>query len=271
LNRAGWRTVAARCFVTPHFFRIIMKIGILGVGHIGKTLSRKLSAAGHDVQVANSRGPETIDSEVLAFGARAVDAADVARGVEVLILSVPLNRMPATASLMASLPADTVVIDTSNYYPARDDRIQAIDAGQVESEWVVEQLKRPVAKAWNAIGSDSLARKGSAPGTPGRIAIPVAADRDRDLAVTLSLIEDTGFDAVNAGSLADSWRQQPGAPGYCTDLTREELVQALGAAERSRLPQRRDLAFAAISERFAGVGTNPDADYAVRLGRALYM
>src|SRR5215207_3930650 len=140
-----------------------MKIGILGTGHIGKTLVRKLSAAGHDVKVANSRGPETIEADVLSSGGRAVTAAEAVVDVDVVILSIPLNRLPAVASLIASVPAETIVIDTSNYYPARDGRIETIEAGQVESLWVAEQLGRLIVKAWNAIGSDSFARKGKPP------------------------------------------------------------------------------------------------------------
>ena len=248
-----------------------MKIGILGTGHIGKTLVQKLSAAGHDVKVANSRGPETIEADVLAYGGRAVTAAEAVEGVDVVILSIPLNRLPGIAPLISGVPAETVVIDTSNYYPQRDGTIEAIEAGQVESLWVSEQLGRPIAKAWNAIGSDSFARKGKPAGSPGRIAIPVAADSKRDRKVAMALVEDTGLDAVDAGTLDESWRQQPGAPGYCTDLTREEMPAALAAAERARLPKRRDLVVAAIQERVGDATTNPDAEYGVRLNRALCM
>jgi predicted dinucleotide-binding enzyme len=248
-----------------------MKIGILGTGHIGKTLVQKLSAAGHDVKVANSRGPETIEADVLAYGGRAVTAAEAVEGVDVVILSIPLNRLPGIAPLISGVPAETVVIDTSNYYPQRDGTIEAIEAGQVESLWVSEQLGRPIAKAWNAIGSDSFARKGKPAGSPGRIAIPVAANSERDRKVAMALVEDTGLDAVDAGTLDESWRQQPGAPGYCTDLTREEMPAALAAAERARLPKRRDLVVAAIQERVGDATTNPDAEYGVRLNRALCM
>jgi predicted dinucleotide-binding enzyme len=248
-----------------------MKIGILGTGHIGKTLVQKLSAAGHDVKVANSRGPHTIEADVLSFGGRAFSAAEAVADVDAVILSIPLNRLPEVAPLIASLPAETVVIDTSNYYPHRDGRIDAIEAGQVESLWVAEQLGRPIVKAWNAIGSDSFAKKGKPAGSPDRIAIPVAADRERDRKVGMALVEDTGLDAFDAGTLADSWRQQPGAPCYCTDLTREEMPAAHAAAERARLPKRRDLALAAIMERIGDGGKNPDAEYGVRLNRALYM
>lgn len=248
-----------------------MKIGIIGTGHIGKTLVHRLSEAGHEVKVANSRGPETIEAEVLAFGGRAVTAAEAVEGVDVLILSVPLNRIPEMVPLIAKVPAETVIIDTSNYYPVRDNRIESIDAGQVESLWVVEQLGRPVVKAWNAIGSDSLARLQKPAGSPGRIAIPVAADDDEARKVAMALVEETGFDAFDAGPLAESWRQQPGAPCYCTDLTSEQMGPALASAEAARLPKRRDLGFAAVMERIEGKATNPDADYLVRLNRALFM
>ena len=248
-----------------------MKIGILGVGHIGKTLARTLPAAGHDVKAANSRGPETIDRDVLANGARAVSADKAVTDVDVVILSIPLNRLSGVKPLIAALPSAAVVIDTSNYYPFRDTTIGAIEAGQVESLWVVEQLGRPVAKAWNAIGSASFATKGKPRGAAGRIAIPVAADRDRDMEVAMALVEDTGFDAFDAGRLAESWRQQPGAPAYCTDLTREEMGAALAAAEKARLPKRRDLGVAVMQERLGDGTTNPDADWGVRLVRAINM
>jgi 8-hydroxy-5-deazaflavin:NADPH oxidoreductase len=147
-----------------------MKIGILGVGHIGKTLALKLSAAGHEVKAANSRGPETIQADVLATGARAVTAAQAVADVDAVILSTPFDRFPQIAPLITGLPAETVVIDTSNYYPHRDGRIEAIEAGQVESLWVAEQLGRPAAKAWNAIGSESLAIKGRPAKSTDRIA-----------------------------------------------------------------------------------------------------
>jgi 8-hydroxy-5-deazaflavin:NADPH oxidoreductase len=248
-----------------------VKIGILGTGHIGKTLVHKLSAAGHDVKVANSRGPDTIETDVLAFGGRAVDAKEAVADVDVVILSVPLNRIPDVAPLIASLPSNTVVIDTSNYYPQRDGRIDAIEAGQVESLWVAEQLGRPIVKAWNAIGSASLAKKGKPAGSSGRLAIPVAADREAERKVGMALVEETGLDALDAGTLAESWRQQPGAPCYCTDLARDEMAGALAAADRARLPKRRDLSFGAVMERIEGSATNPDAEYLVRLNRALFM
>ncbi|WP_026793279.1 NADPH-dependent F420 reductase [Pleomorphomonas oryzae] len=248
-----------------------MKIGILGTGNIGKTLALKLAAAGHDVKAANSRGPDTIDPSVLANGARAVTAADAVKDVDAVILTMPLASLRDVAPLISPLPAETVVIDTSNYYPHRDGTIEAIEAGEAESVWASRLLGRPIAKAWNCIGTSSFASKGQPAGSPGRIALPVSADRDADRKVAMALVEDTGFDAFDAGSLAASWRQQPGAPAYCTDLTLNELPAALAAAERHRLPKRRELTLAIMAERFGGIVTNADSDYRVRLARAIYM
>lgn len=248
-----------------------MKIGILGTGHIGKTLVARLSQAGHEVKVANSRGPETIDAELLSFGARAVTTEDALVNVDAVILSIPLNRISGIASAIAGLAEETVVIDTSNYYPFRDEKIDAIERGQVESLWVAEQLARPIAKAWNAIGSASLAKKAKPAGSTDRIAIPVAADRDHDRKIAMSLVNDTGLDAFDAGALVDSWRQQPGAPVYCTDLSYAEIGAALDAAERDRLPKRRDLGVAVMQERLGDGTTNPDDEWGVRLVRAINM
>lgn len=249
-----------------------MRIGVIGTGHIGKTLALVLSAADHEVKVANSRGAASIDAGILANGARAVDAAEAVVDVDALILSIPLLRIADVAPLVATLPAETVVIDTSNYYPARDSGMDAIDAGQVESMWVVEQLGRPVAKAWNAIGSDSFANKGKPAGHPERLAIPVSADDDRSRTVSMALVEDSGFDAVYAGTLAESWRQQPGSPCYCTDLTRQEMPAALASAEKERLPKRRDLGYEAVVERMSGTGArDPSAEFLVSLNRILFM
>lgn len=246
-----------------------MKIGIIGAGSIGATLTRKLSSAGHEVKVANSRGPETISPGLLHAGATAVQAAEVVNDIDALIISVPLSSIPALKPLIANLPTDTAILDTSNYYPMRDGQVQALDEGQVESVWVTEQLGRPVAKAWNAILAGSFETKGQAAGDPGRLAIPVAADREADKAVALSLVEDTGFDAVDSGSLADSWRQQPGAPTYCTDLTRQEIPGALSAAKKDRIPQRRELSMATVMEKIEG-GTPLTNDDMVELNRDVH-
>jgi predicted dinucleotide-binding enzyme len=246
-----------------------MKIGILGAGTIGSTLTQRLSSAGHQVKVANSRGPQTIPAEILTTGAQAVHAGEAVVDLDVLITSIPLVRMPSLAPLLADLPAGAVVIDTSNYYPLRDGHIQALDDLQVESLWVTEQIGRPVVKAWNAITSGSFATRSKPAGDPDRIAIPVAADSDSDRELARTLVDATGFDGFDAGTLTDSWRQQPGAPCYCTDLTSKQMPGALAAADRTRSPRRRDLAMTVIAE--LGVDARrADDDSLVRVNRLLY-
>ena len=245
----------------------------MGAGSIGATVTLKLSEAGHAVTVANSRGRDTIDRGLLIFGATPVDVADVAVEVDVLITSIPFASMPQIASLVHQFAPDGVLIDTSNYYPSRDGGIRAIDDGQVESAWVEEILGRPVVKAWNAITSQSFAGKATPTGATGRIAIPFAADRSADREVVMRLIDETGFDPYDAGAIGDSWRQQPASPAYCTDLTLDQMPEALGAAEKDRSPLRRDLAMAVIAERtkqYSDLGEN-FGERLVRLNRAIYM
>lgn len=246
-----------------------MKIGIIGSGSIGSTIARRLSRRGHDVVIANSRGPETVAAAALSTGARAVTAAEAAQGIEVLIVSVPMNRNKDIADLVRSAPEDAVVIDTSNYYPMRDGAMQAFDEGQPESVWLSELFGRPVAKAWNAITSQSFDNKATEPGDPHRVAIPVAADHDAHRSLAMRLVEETGFDAADAGVLADSWRQQPGAPVYCTDRSLEEMPARLAAAEKDRVPQRRDLVMATIGEYVRDGGTI-DGKFLVAINRACY-
>lgn len=247
-----------------------MKIAVLGVGSIGTTLARKLAAAGHEVKVANSRGPETISSKALETGARAATAKDAVSNMEVIILSMPQAAIEKVRPLITSLPLRTVVIDTSNYFPQRDGLNAAIESDQVESEWVQSFIGRPIAKAWNAIGAVPFAENGKSKNDPDRIAVPIAGDRARDREVAMALMDDTGFDGYDAGTLKDSWRQQPGSPVYCTNLHYDEIGPALAAADRGRLSKRRDLSVAIFAERF-GSGRNPDAETMVRISRALQM
>lgn len=246
-----------------------MKIAIIGAGAIGSTLARRLAGAGHDVSIANSRAPETVDAAALSTGARAAWAADVTAGADVVVVSVNLNQVPVVAPLVQAAPAGAVVVDTSNYYPQRDGSLDGFEDGQVESLWVQSLYGRPVTKAWNSVLSASFAEKGTAPGAPGRIALPVAGDDPAHRATTMTLVEDTGFDALDAGDLSASWRQQPGTPAYCTDLTADELPAALDRADASRSPLRRDLVGEVVTER-ATAGGDITGDYLLALNRAIY-
>jgi 8-hydroxy-5-deazaflavin:NADPH oxidoreductase len=214
-----------------------MKIGIIGAGQIGGTLTRRLSALGHEVRVANSRGPQTLAGLAAETGATAVSAAEAVRGVDLVVVTIPEKNIPdLPAGLFAGVEPTVAVVDTGNYYPrSRDGQIEAIEAGMPESRWVEQQLGRPVVKAFNNIFASHLLELGRPAGAPGRIALPVAGD-DPGKSVVLRLVEELGFDAVDAGSLDESWRQQPGTPVYTTDLDTEGVRRALAAASPERTP-----------------------------------
>ncbi|MGW7067222.1 NADPH-dependent F420 reductase [Streptomyces sp. NPDC054855] len=243
-----------------------MKISVIGAGAVGATLTRKFSAAGHEVQVANSRGPETIDAAALEYGAHAVRAADAVQDKDVVILSVPFGRIPSLRPLFAAVADETVVIDSSNYFPHLSGSIDAVEQGQVESLWVAEQLGRPVVKAWNAALAGTLQSRGVPAGTPGRIALPVAADSEEARRVAMLLVDESGFDPYDAGALANSWRQQPMTPAYCTELDLPELKLALERADKAEAPRNRDRQM----ERFAALTSMPTLDETVELNRSLH-
>ena len=243
-----------------------MKITVIGAGAIGGNLARKLAVAGHDVQVADARGPEAVPSEVVEAGARPVVLNAAIQERDVVILSIPFDRVPELADLFADVPAETVVIDTSNYYPHLNGRIEEVDNGQVETVRNAEKLGHPLVKAWNAALAETQRSKGLPAGTPGRIAIPVAADSDEARKVAMQLVDDTGFDPYDAGVLADSWRQQPMGPAYCTELTLDELGPALARADRVKDAAVRDSMF----ERFTALGDAPTHEDVVEMNRAAH-
>jgi 8-hydroxy-5-deazaflavin:NADPH oxidoreductase len=214
-----------------------MRIGIIGAGNIGGTLTRRLTALGHEVFVANSRGPETLAGLASETGAKPVTAAEAVRGVDLVVVTIPEKNVPnLPAGLFAGVDSGVVVVDTGNYYPrTRDGRIEAIEAGLPETRWVEQQLGRPVVKAFNNIFAAHLMELGKPAGAPGRIALPVAGD-DPGKAVVLRLVNELGFDGVDAGSLDESWRQQPGTPVYTTDLDADGVRRALAAAPPERPP-----------------------------------
>lgn len=213
-----------------------MKIGIIGAGNIGGTLTRRLTALGHDVSVANSRGPETLADLAAETGATPVSIDDAARDKDVVVVTIPeKNVADLAADLFADAREDTVVVDTGNYYPRqRDGRIDAIEEGMTESRWVEQQLRRPVTKAFNNIYAKQLLERGRPAGAPDRIALPVAGDDRAAKDLVFGLVDQLGFDAVDAGSLDESWRQEPGTPVYATDLDAEGVRRALAEATQQR-------------------------------------
>ena len=218
-----------------------MNIGIIGAGNIGGNLTRRFSGLGHKVFVANSRGPESLAGLAAETGATPVSVHEAARRGDVVIVTIPEMNIPTLPrDLFAGVPDTVVVVDTGNYYPQqRDGRIAGIEDGLTESRWVSQQLGRPVVKAFNNIYAKHLLKSGKPAGTPNRIALPVAGDDDRAKSVVLNLIEELGFDGVDAGGLDDSWRQQPGTPVYAADFDAEGVRRALANASRERKPEWR--------------------------------
>jgi predicted dinucleotide-binding enzyme len=157
----------------------------------------------------------------------------------VIVLSIPFAKYADLAGLFSRVPTGVVVIDTSNYYPFRDGAIGEVDHGKPESVWVSEQIGRPVIKAWNAVLSHTFSENGKPESSRARIAIPVAGDDAKAKEIAMQLVSITGFDALDAGSLAESWRQQPGTPAYCTELTSDELASSLATADKARAPTYR--------------------------------
>ena len=219
-----------------------MKIGIIGAGQIGGALIRQYSKAGHRVKMANASGPEKLAGLALETGASAVTLMDVVVDVDVIVISIPLIEIPnLPKQLFKNASANTTIIDTCNYYPIRDGRIEEIENGMPESVWVSNQIQRPVIKAYNSILSGSLVCSGLGKGNPLRLALPVAGDNKQSKDLVSALVDDSGFNSLDSGTLQDSWRQQPGSPVYCTDLTLVQLKKSTAKARRELLPERREL------------------------------
>lgn len=244
-----------------------MDIGIIGIGNIGGTLARRLKAAGHDIRVANSKGPAAVEEFANEIGATATDVKGAISGADAIILAIPLPAMATlSAGLFDAVPLQVPVVDTSNYYPGlRDPRIAEIDEGMPESVWVSRQIGRPVIKAFNNILASSLAELGRAEGAPDRLAVAVAGDDSDAKQVVMALVDAVGFDPVDAGSLEESWRQQPSTPAYCCDWDAGTMRKALGAAIRGDAAQRRDQ----LPELFAKLGPQPSHEDVVRMNRVV--
>jgi predicted dinucleotide-binding enzyme len=213
-----------------------MRIGIIGTGNIGGTLTRKLAALGHEVVVANSRGPQTLEDLAEETGATVALASVAAEGAELVIVTIPERAIPLLpAGILDGAAPGAPIVDTGNYYPQRDGRIAEIEDGMTESRWVSTQLGRPVVKAFNGIRAQHLLELGKPPGMPGRIALPVAGDEPEAKAIVMHLVDELGFDPVDGGGINDSWRQQPGTPVYTADLDAAGVREAL----RQASPERR--------------------------------
>lgn len=208
-----------------------MKIGIIGSGRIGGTLTEKLAAAGHLVGVANAHGPHSLEARAasLGEGVCAMTVEEAARYGELVVVSIPFGRYRSVP--VAPLNAK-IVVDTENYYPQRDGHFAELDEDRLtSSELLQEHLPGArVVKAFNAVRWDSLAEEGRQRGEAGRLAVPLAGDDVQAKRVVAELIDEIGFDPVDVGSLAQGGRKiQPGTPAYTAHVTAAELMRRLAA------------------------------------------
>lgn len=217
-----------------------MKIGIIGTGAIGSLLAEKFSQEGYQVKVTNTRAMPELEQIADSLGATAATIQDVVKDVDAIIFSMPFNAYKdLPKDLLKEVPQDVVVMDTSNYYPFRDGEIAELEQIS-ESEYISRILNRPLVKVFNNMLEGTLKYKGKATGAEERVAISIAGDNAEHKKLVAQLVDITGFDTVDAGSLAESWRQQPGTPAYCTELNEAELNQALANAEKGKAPAIRD-------------------------------
>lgn len=208
-------------------------VGIIGAGNIGSTLARGFAARGYDVVIANSRGPETLADLVADIGAHvtAGTAEQAAATGEFVVVTVPLK---AVGEVPVEPLAGKIVLDTNNYYWERDGRIDALENKQTTtSQMLQEHLPQSkVAKAFNHIMSGQILTDGAPAGTPGRRALATASDHADAAALVERIYDEFGFDTVNIGPLADSWRVERDQPAYVVAQNRDELVANLAKAER---------------------------------------
>ncbi|WP_426669657.1 NADPH-dependent F420 reductase [Mucilaginibacter sp. McL0603] len=210
-----------------------MNIGIIGAGQIGSCLASKFVKLGHQVSIANSRGPASLKQLAGEIGAEATTVEEAVKNKEVIIVTIPQKNVPnLPKELFKDLPEDVVIIDTCNYYPRlRDGVIPSLEQSGIESLWVQEQLGIPVIKVFNSIFAASLNDLGKPKGAKDRIALAVSGDNTKAKEVVFKLVDDLGFDTFDIGTIAQSWKQQPGSSIYCRDITLDELkkrVEAMG-------------------------------------------
>ena len=210
-----------------------MTIGLIGAGNIGSQIARLAVKNGHDVVISNSRGPETLAPLVAELGphARAATVAEAAKAGDVVVVTIPLKHY---RTVPVEPLAGKVVIDTNNYYPQRDGRIPELDN---ESTTTAELLQAhlptsKVVKAFNHIYAAQLTTDGRPAGTKDRRGLVIAGDDPGAKATVARLLDEFGFDAVDAGPLKEGWRIQRDTPGYGPRRTADQLRTDLASAKR---------------------------------------
>ncbi|HXL94992.1 MAG TPA: NAD(P)-binding domain-containing protein [Streptosporangiaceae bacterium] len=226
-------------------------VGFIGSGRIGSTVAHLAVAAGHQVVLSNSRGPQTLGDLVSELGplARAATAEEAASGADLVLVSIPVKAYPDISRVALTGVALTgkVVMDTGNYSPARrDGQIAELDGGALtSSEWLEQLLTgASVVKVFNNIYFKHLEYLSRPSGAADRSFLPIAGDDPAAKDAVTGFLDEIGYGAVDAGPLAEGWRQQPGTPVYGapygpfddekgTPAAADVIRAALAAATRS--------------------------------------
>jgi 8-hydroxy-5-deazaflavin:NADPH oxidoreductase len=208
-------------------------LGLIGAGHIGSQLARLALEHGYEVVLSNSRGPETLTALVaeLGRGARAGTPDEAAKQGDIVVVTIPLKSIPGVP--VAPL-AGKIVIDTNNYYPQRDGHFPELDRRQATSSELLQRHlpSSKVVKAFNHVYAAQLTTDGTPPGTANRRAFIVAGNDAEAKRTVTALIDQFGFDAVDAGALSESWRIEPGTPAYGPRMNARQVREALASAVR---------------------------------------
>lgn len=208
-----------------------MQIGVIGAGFIGRAFARQAIAAGHEVMISNSRGPHTLSSIPSKTGAQIGTVHEAIGFGDIILVAIPFHQY---ASLSVELLRDKIVLDANNYYPDRDGSIPELDEHRATTSGLLAQhlTGSHLVKAFNAILAIDLEQGGQTLPSGAQRALPIAGDDDETKETVASLIRQFGFDVVDVGPLAESWRFERAKPAYCIPLDREGLRQALDEAQR---------------------------------------
>lgn len=210
-----------------------MRIGMIGAGFIGRAVAQLALDAGHEVMISNSRGPETLTS--IASGIMGCQTGTIEQAIafgDCVLIAIPFSKIH---TLPAKLLEGKIVIDANNYYPERDGQISVLDTHQTTTSSLLAAhlTGSKIVKAFNAILARDIDRDARPNTTADRRALPIAGDDSAAKTVVSQFINELGFDVVDAGSLADSWRFERAKPCYCISLKTDELKQAIAAAQRT--------------------------------------
>ncbi|MFJ3485424.1 NADPH-dependent F420 reductase [Pseudomonas sp. NPDC090202] len=209
-----------------------MRIGIIGAGFIGRAVAQLVIAAGHEAMLSNSRGPQSMSSVLSGIaGSKVGTVEEVTDFGEVVLVAIPFKYYPSVPAMYLK---GKIVLDANNYYPERDGRIAALDRFETTtSRLLAEHLRySSVVKVFNAILAQDLTQDSRPKAAPDRRALPIAADDAAAKARVIKLLDEIGFDAVDAGTLDESWRFERAKPAYCIPLDKQGLKVALAAARR---------------------------------------